>query len=181
MANRKFYNGLVRGNHSVNAPWTVKETVCAPWAYTTGVFDCSVLGVTDGNRVLLMHICPTNSANSNWGKIEKFIVTNIKKRLNPECLQGLMLGSKFNNKYSPDSPKLFDFLAGVLNKLNIPYSKFKGGDYENNVLYDSLKDEWFIGNELLDIASKDEFKTPKNLANKIFDEVKISGNDELIW
>lgn len=44
----------------VSEPWTIKESVLADKAYTSDILDCTVCGLTDGQKVLLMHICPTN-------------------------------------------------------------------------------------------------------------------------
>ena len=57
----------------VDYPWTAKESVLAKNAYTKNIFDCTVCGITDGLKVLLMHICPTRTENDNFFKIINFI------------------------------------------------------------------------------------------------------------
>ena len=64
-------------NASVEYPWTVKETVYATKANTTGVLDCTVLGLTDGIKVFLMHICPTRKENYYFSKIADYIKEKI--------------------------------------------------------------------------------------------------------
>ena len=181
VSNSIFKHKTSSGYKNVNYPWTIKQSVCAAKASTDRIFDCTALGITDGNQVLLLHICPTEPKNFNYKNIEKFIKDNIFKKLNPEYLQGFILGSKANNINSPNSTKLFDFLEGVLKKLNIPYSKFKGGNYENNLAYNSINDEWIIGNYLLDNVSRGVFGNVENAAKKIFDEIEIAKTDNLYW
>lgn len=167
----------------VNYPWTIKQTALSNKARTDGVYDCTAMGITDGDKVLLLHICPTDSRNQNFKKLENKISESILSKLNPDYLQGFILGSKKDNINSPFSSKLFEIMEGILKKLNIPYSKFKGGNYTNDIAYNSTKDEWIIGNELLDVITTKEakFKTPQKAAEKIFDQIKIADCDELSW
>ncbi len=168
--------------NNVVYPWTVKQTVYAPNAFTEGVYDCTALGINDGEKVMFMHFCPNSPQNFNWAKIEQYIFKNVFTKLNTENLQALILGSKRDNISSPRSTGLFDFLEGVLNKLSIPYSKFKGGDFENHLSYDSVKDEWLIGNKILDIVSDTKvFGSVENAVKRIFNDVKIADVDELTW
>ena len=139
-----FKKNVAGCRNNVIYPWTTKETVCAPKAFTEGVYDCTTLGIKDGEDVLFMHLCPTMPRNSNWARIERYIVNSVYSKLDPKNLQALILGSKRDNISSPRSTGLFNFLEGVLNKLNIEYSKFKGGNFENNLAYDSMKNEWII-------------------------------------
>jgi hypothetical protein len=62
----------------VDYPWTVKESVLGKQAFTKGVFDCTVCGITDGLKVLMLHICPTREENSNFSKIIDFIKKKIE-------------------------------------------------------------------------------------------------------
>lgn len=177
-----FKQSIKRCRNNVVYPWTVKQTVCANKAFTEGVYDCTALGINDGQEVLFLHLCPNIPQNDNWSKLEKYIMENVREKLNPENMQALILGSKRDNISSPRSTGLFEFLEGVLKKLNIPYSKFKGGDFENHLSYDSVKDEWLIGNKLLDIISDTKvFGSVENAVNRIFTDVKIADFDELTW
>lgn len=163
----------------VNYPWTVKESVISDKAATTDIYDCTAAGFTDGSKVLMLHICPTEPRNNNLSKIEKFI--NEKIDPNNPYLQGFILGSKNFNPNTPNSPKVFDFFLNIMNKLDIPFSYFRAGDYANNIAYSTLKDEWIIGSELLNAVDKSIFKTPQKAIEKIFEESKISNFDELTW
>lgn len=180
--NRIFNRAFANCKNKVPYPWTVKEVKFAPKAGTTDVYDCTAGGVSDGDIVMFFHFCPTEPKNFIWSKIENFLVDGIVEHLNPNYLSAVIMGSKPYNINSPNSTKLFDFLENVYKRLNIPYSKFKGGNYENNLLYNSSSDQWIIGNYLLDdIDYKTVFKTPMDAARRIFDEVKIADCDTLTW
>ncbi|MCM1338550.1 MAG: hypothetical protein NC191_02635 [Muribaculaceae bacterium] len=170
-----------RRPRSVDYPWTIRQTVFDTQASTTKVYDCTAMGINDGENVLLFHICPTEPRNKNLDKIKEFVTASIKEKLNPQALQGFILGGKKNNINSPKSINLFCFLEDILKELNIPYSKFKGGEFENHVYYNSTTDEWLIGNSLLDDVPNSVFGSPKNALNKIFDEVNIAQCDEVTW
>ncbi len=163
----------------VDEPWTIRESVLSDSAYTSDILDCTVCALTDGQSVLLNHICPTNPKNKNFGKITEYISKKINLT-NPD-LQGFLLGSKPNNINSPNSTKLFDKFEKFLNEYNIPYSKFKGGLFENHCAYSSNKDEWLIGNCLVREGIKDIYPEPMPVLQRIFDEVKISPADEISW
>lgn len=164
---------------SVNYPWTVKQSVLSDDAYTTGVVDCTACGITDGLKVLLNHICPTNSQNFNFSKIKEYISQKIDLK-NPD-LQGFILGAKLNNNETPFSGELFNMFENFMESHEIPYSKFKGGLFENHCAYLSSKDEWLIGNCLVREQLKDVFKNPMTILKRMFDEVKISPTDEVSW
>lgn len=169
----------MKASQRVDFPWTVKQSVLSDSAYTTNVLDCTVCGLTDGSQVLLNHICPTNSKNFNFTKIKEFISRKID--LENPGLQGFILGAKLNNRETPFSAEVFERLEGFMEKNNIPYSKFKGGLFENHCSYSSAKDEWLIGNCLTRESLKDIYKEPMPILNRIFDEVKISPADEISW
>ncbi len=184
IAGRADFRNLVnREFASVDYPWTIKQTALSQKARTDGIYDCTAMGVNDGEKVLLFHICPTETRNQNFKKLETEITEKIVNLLNLDCLKGFILGSKKYNINSPRSSELFDMMEGVLKKLHIQYSKFKGGDYTNDITYNSTKDEWLIGNELLDVISTKEaqFKTPQKAVEKIFDQINIADCDELSW
>ncbi len=164
----------------VNYPWTKKESVLADNAATTGVFDCTAAGLTDGIRVFLLHLCPTFEENKNFKNIENFIRKKID--LSDSNLQGFILGSKNQNLDSPDSPLVFDFFEKFMQKFNIPYSSFRGGNFIHNIAYSSSKDEWVIGSSLLEhVDKKTVFTSPEKACEKIFDKYKIAECDELYW
>ena len=162
----------------VKDPWTIKETVLADSAYTEGIIDCSVCGLTDGAKVLLTHICPTNPKNKSFSKIEEFIKNKIN--LTDKNLQGFILGSKPDNINCPHSTKLFDKFVEFMHKYDIPFSQFKGGLFEHNVAYSSKTDEWIIGNCVVTDGLRQIYKNnPEKLFNRLFDTVEVSDLDEL--
>ena len=164
---------------SVNYPWTIKESVKAPNALTTDIYDCTALGIVskDDNNVLLMHISPNGTDYKKINKIETFISKKIN--LLSDNLTGFIIGSKKNNMNSPTSTKMFDKLAGILDKYNIPYTKFKGGNYSNNIAYSSKNDTWLVANDVVDLSKNVYNKNKKQILNFMFDEIKTTPNDNI--
>ena len=164
---------------SVNYPWTIKESVKAPNALTTDIYDCTALGIVskDDNNVLLMHISPNGTDYKKINKIETFISKKIN--LLSDNLTGFIIGSKKNNMNSPTSTKMFDKLAGILDKYNIPYTKFKGGNYSNNIAYSSKNDTWLVANDVVDLSKNVYNKNKKQILNFMFDEIKTAPNDNI--
>ena len=164
---------------SVNYPWTIKESVKAPNALTTDIYDCTALGIVskDDNNVLLMHISPNGTDYKKNNKIETFISQKIN--LLSDNLTGFIIGSKKNNINSPTSTKMFDKLAGILDKYNIPYTKFKGGNYSNNIAYSSKNDTWLVANDVVDLSKSVYNKNKKQILNFMFDEIKTAPNDNI--
>ena len=73
-------------NKFVDYPWTCKESVRGKSACTTNIRDCTMCGITDGQDVFMMHICPTQDANSNFLKIKDFILKRVNfKKENLRC------------------------------------------------------------------------------------------------
>ncbi len=177
----EFYNTAFKIGEKkfVKDPWTIKESVLADSAYTTDILDCTICGLTDGEKVLLTHICPTNPANDSFAKIEKFMLSKIN--VANKYLQGFLLGSKPNNINSPNSTKLFDKFVEFMKKYDIPFSQFKGGPFENHVAYSSRTDEWVISNcGITEGINRIYKQNPLPLFDKIFDEVKVSDLDEIV-
>ena len=164
---------------SVNYPWTIKESVKAPNALTTDIYDCTALGIVskDDNNVLLMHISPNGTDYKKINKIETFISQKIN--LLSDNLTGFIIGSKKNNINSPTSTKMFDKLASILDKYNIPYTKFKGGNYSNNIAYSSKDDTWLVANDVVDLSKNVYNKNKKQILNFMFDEIKTAPNDNI--
>lgn len=164
---------------SVNYPWTIKESVKAPNALTTDIYDCTALGIVskDDDNVLLMHISPNGTDYKKINKIETFISKKID--LLSDNLTGFIIGSKKNNINSPTSTKMFDKLASILDKYNIPYTKFKGGNYSNNIAYSSKDDTWLVANDVVDLSKNVYNKNKKQILNFMFDEVKTAQNDNI--
>lgn len=164
---------------SVNYPWTIKESVKAQNALTTDIYDCTALGIIskDDNNVLLMHISPNGTDYKKINKIETFISKKIN--LLSDNLTGFIIGSKKNNINSPTSTKMFDKLAGILDKYQIPYTKLKGGNYSNNIAYSSKNDTWLVANDVVDLSKSVYNKNEKQILNFMFDEIKTAPNDNI--
>lgn len=164
----------------VDYPWTVKESVFAEKAYTKNIFDCTVCGITDGLKVLMLHICPTVGENKNFEKIIDFIRGKIDLT-NPN-LQGFLFGSKDFLEFSKKSLEIFENFEKFFNDKKIPFSKIKGGNQINDVAYSSLTDEWIISHNLLENeAIKKSFNSPLDFLKTFFNKVEISEFDEIKW
>ena len=74
---------------------------------------------------------------------------------------------------------MFDKLAGILDKYNIPYTKFKGGNYSNNIAYSSKNDTWLVANDVVDLSKNVYNKNKKQILNFMFDEIKTAPNDNI--
>lgn len=177
----KQFNNIVSGygkERFVDFPWTIKESVLSQKVYTKGVEDCSFFGLTDGVKVLGMHICPTITENFDFTKIANFIKSKID--LKNIYLQGFVLGGRRHSENN-FSFKLFDNFIKLLEENNIPYSKFKGSSNINDIAYDSITDEWIVSTPLAENENIRQTISAKTLFENIFDEVSISKEDEAIW
>ena len=163
----------------VNYPWTVKESVISNKAITKNVFDCTVCGITDGLKVLMMHICPTIKINHDFSKIVAFIKDNIN--LQDSNLQGFLFGS-VTNFQDGMSGEIFGSFESFLKEHSIPYSKIRGSRDVSDVAYSSEKDEWLIrSNARLRADINETGNGALNFLKENFDEVKISELDEVCW
>ena len=176
------FQGLTSGfakKQYVNYPWTVKESVLSEKAITKNVYDCTVCGITDGLKVLMLHICPTKKENEKFSNIINFIKTHID--LKKTNLQGFLFGSR---KDTPDnkSERIFKNFETFMKENNIPYSKIKGSSTFSDVAYSSETDEWLIKHEKMGSAEAiANCKKPINFFTTYFDDVKISDLDEVDW
>ncbi len=166
--------GKISNKNFVAYPWTIKESVLAESAFTTDIYDCTVCGITNGQKVLLNHICPTMRENKNFRTIADFIKQKID--LTNENLQGFLLGSK-NNSASPDSSLIFENFVRFFKKHSIPFSQFKGGNGTHDVAYSSIKDEWIISDKTANSVSRQS--DPFSILKKLFDKTEISELDEV--
>ena len=153
VSNENFARLILKGTKSVDFPWTISESVLGKSALTKDIYDCTSAGIVAEGEVLLMHLSPN--------------------------IQGFLIGSKKNNINSPNSTKLFDKFEKLLNKHNIPYSKFKGGNYNNNIAYLGDTDTWLISNDVVDLTKSVYRNDKKQVTKFMFDDVKISDNDIL--
>ena len=158
VSNEDFARLIPKGTKSVDFPWTISESVLGKSALTKDIYDCTSAGIVADGEVLLMHLSPNGGNYKTLNKVEKFITQKIN---------------------SPNSTKLFDKFEKLLNKHNIPYSKFKGGNYNNNIAYLGDKDTWLISNDVVDLTKSVYRNDKKQITNFMFDDVKISDNDVL--
>ncbi len=164
----------------VDFPWTIRQSVISDCAYTTGVRDCTVCGLTNGDKVLLMHISPVEHSNKNFNKIENFVKN--KFGFYSDNLRGFVLGSKPNNFDSPKSTNLFEKFVSMMQKYNIPFSQFKGGNFEHDVAYFVSNDEWLIGNCVITDGLKEIYKAhPEDLCSRIFEKISLSQYDKIMF
>ncbi len=172
-------SGLGRDKY-IDYPWTITESILSDKAYTKNVFDCTVCGITDGIKVLMMHICPTRKENINFTKIIDYIKNKIDLENNE--LQGFLLGSKNLPMLGEKSSEIFENFEKFFNKNGIPFSKIKGGLHTNNVAYCSSSDEWIVSHEMLENEKlKEHFGTPLKFLKHFYNDVKIDNLDELSW
>lgn len=168
---------MISAENFVDYPWTCRESRKASEAYTVGILDCTMCGITDGKDVFMMHICPTTSENSDFLAIKKYITDRVD--LNNKNLRALVLGAKENpSKYST---KLFDKFVKLLTKYKIPTTSLRGGNiYETvDVAYKSANDEWLISSYYFDEFIKKE--SPGTVLNKIFKTIKVADGDVITY
>lgn len=158
----------------VDYPWTCKESVKAVGAYTKDVLDCTMCGITDGQKVFMMHICPTNIENSNFYKIKNYLLKKVD--ILNKNLSALVLGGK-QTPEDGRSIALFDNFVNFLESKGIPTTSLRGGTtYEPvNVLYTSKNDEWLISGSYLDSFINKE--APEMVLGKIFPDIKLAPDD----
>ena len=157
----------------VNSPWTINESVKAVSAVTKGVFDCSVLGITDGKKVFLMHICPTKPQNQDFEPIKEYIKENINTK-DPN-LQAVLLGSQI---FCRKSQNLFENLKNLMAEIDIPCSTLRNCREYFDVLYDSIKDEWCISCEPIENCLREEKMSSEEIIKGSFYQVELSSFDE---
>lgn len=165
--------GKIGTQNSVNYPWTIKESIKAPAAYTTNICDCTMLGISDGTNVLMMHICPTIEQNHNLFSIKQFIAQKLD--LKKDNLEGILVGSKLNKK----SQEIYEKLSEVLRNFNIPYSELKIGKDPIKTAYSSQTDEWLISSSYIDKLLK-KGTEPLSILKSMFKKVNISETDEVL-
>ena len=84
--------GHISSKNFVDYPWNCSQSVRGQESYTTGVLDCTMCGITDGQDVFMMHICPTKKENSNFSKIKDFMLNKIDFK--NKDLSAFVIGAK---------------------------------------------------------------------------------------
>lgn len=144
-------------------------------AKTDRIMDCTAMGITDGENVVLLHIVPNLSSDKNYfAKIAE----KVKKSINmtSEYLQGILVGAK---KYSRESLVGYNNFVKFLKENKIPFSELKGGESVHKIAYSSDKDTWLVSNFDIDTLLQKGLDDSKKLLEFGFDKVKISKFDEI--
>ena len=161
-------------NVEVKPPWTLAESIKNKNAFSTNIIDCTVCGLTNGQDVLMLHICPTVEKNKNFSKIKDFILKNFD--VTSYDTRGFLVGSQKNNMYSQFSDTLFQNFVNFMEKFEIPFSQFRGTKkIPVHVAYSSTRDEWLLSNPIVNPYRCDLESLKMN-----FDDIKIDKGDELI-
>lgn len=161
-------------NVEVKPPWTLAESIKNKNAFSTNIIDCTVCGLTNGQDVLMLHICPTVEKNKNFSKIKDFILKNFD--VTSYDTRGFLVGSQKNNMYSQFSDTLFQNFVNFMEKFEIPFSQFRGTKkIPVHVAYSSTRDEWLLSNPIVN-----PYRCDLKSLKMSFDDIKIDKGDELI-
>ena len=161
-------------NVEVKPPWTLAESIKNKNAFSTNIIDCTVCGLTNGQDVLMLHICPTVEKNKNFSKIKDFILKNFD--VTSYDTRGFLVGSQKNNMYSQFSDTLFQNFVNFMEKFEIPFSQFRGTKkVPVHVAYSSTRDEWLLSNPIVN-----PYRCDLKSLKMSFDDIKIDKGDELI-
>ena len=178
VSEKEFQNvaSTIPNSQSTVQQWSTDDIIIAEKAKTKNIKDCTAGGITDGKKVLLFHLAPSEE---NFIEFKKFI-NNIKSKIptNKDELQGFIIGSARNNRRSR---KMFEMIEGLFKDLGINYTKLKGQSHTNDtdILYDTTKDSWLISNKEIS-QYINEKKSPKEIFAKVFETVKIAEFDEIV-
>ena len=168
-----FYWGTIGcRRYFARPPWTVKESVRGVEAYTTGIIDCSVLGISNGQDVLLMHLCPSHPDNNDFKKIKDFILEKIDQE--SKNLKAAIFGSQD----ICNSQELNKNLQDLMKQLGIPCSIFKCPIAETDVMYSSIDDEWSVSSNSIDYMLG--YLNSEEALKNAFLEIKLSHFDEIV-
>ena len=161
-------------NVEVKPPWTLAESIKNKNAFSTNIIDCTVCGLTNGQDVLMLHICPTVEKHKNFSKIKDFILKNFD--VTSYDTRGFLVGSQKNNMYSQFSDTLFQNFVNFMEKFEIPFSQFRGTKkVPVHVAYSSTRDEWLLSNPIVN-----PYRYDLESLKMSFDDIKIDKGDELI-
>lgn len=175
--------------NGVNEPWTAKEIIKRPNAYTTDISICTAGGVLDGSDVTMHHICPTPENIKNSRKTLRVLSKKIGA-INNE-MSSLLVGSM----EGLENNKIFQSFSRFIKRRKIPCTKLQELKEcrvpDTNILCKAKEKEWLINNEKIseEISKKQELlKTlsPKELQKELkkilegcFNKVEIAPCDTL--
>lgn len=145
-------------------------------AKTDRIMDCTAIGITDGEQVILLHIVPDLSSDKDYFvKIAEKVKESID--VTSEYLQGILIGAK---KYSRESLVGYNNFVKFLKENKIPFSELKGGESVHKIAYSSDKDTWIVSNFDIDTLLQKGLADSKKLLNLVFDKVRICKYDEIV-
>lgn len=162
-------------NNFVDYPWTLAESVSGENVFTTRICDCTAGVVTDGEKALMLHLCPSIKENLRFNNLFDFIIRHIDK-MAKDSLQAVILGSR----NTVVSKNLWNNMSKILETLKIPVSKFRNGKWDTSLAYKRSTDEVLISSYPLDLQIKKGNKSNLELLNSYFEDVLISDCDEII-
>lgn len=170
----KITSGFEKQNY-VNYPWTIAESVIGENVITTNVCDCTACLITDGEKALLMHICPTIKGNRDFKTLFNYICRNIQNMAKDQ-IQGIMVGSRD----TVTSRGVWSNFSEIFKILKIPVTKLRNGKWSTNIAYKRSTDEVFISSYPMDCQIKKGGKSGLELLNSQFKEVSIAEYDEVV-
>lgn len=155
----------------VDYPWTISSSKIGKDVFTHRICDCSAFLITDGQKAILKHLCPSNESNHHFTNVLDFLRNNID--LKDVNLQAVLVGSK-NTKPSQD---IWNKFIDLLDYLKIPATILKDGKSPTHLAYRTCRDEVLISNEHIEKLLKQGVNNRDAIFNG-FHEVKISPFDE---
>lgn len=158
--------------HSVDYPWTIKETVKAANVYTRQIADCSACLISTGQEAVMMHLSPENQTNHAFSIVLQTL-RNLIDLKNPN-LQAVLIGSKNTTK----SQDIFIKFQKLLEQLNIPYSTLKNSKTPINVGYNSVNDEVLLSNIKIEQQLKKNL-SPQKILENTFEKVTLNQYDKI--
>lgn len=154
-------------------PWTAAQRVLAENVATERIYDCTVLAIKDGVKVLLLHLCPTRQENQDLDSLCDYIKTLIPK--SKEHLQAVIFGSQCHSKMSI---VLNNYLLGLVRSMGIPCSVFKNSEDSFDVAYTSSTDEWYISSPSFDLRLSKGCESSEKVLKNFFEDIALSEVDK---
>lgn len=165
------YTASFPRDNFVDCPWNISTSRVARDVFTSNIADCTSCLITTGKKALLMHLYPTNEANHDISKIEKYITNNLDMK---DELQAVLVGSQPEK----ESLDIFNKFKKMLNNLGIPTSIFQTGKSRTHLAYKTSTDELVISSNYID-SGIIQGKNNKDILFDAFEKVEISACDEI--
>ncbi|MBR1775560.1 hypothetical protein IJ750_00605 [bacterium] len=145
--------------HQVGYPWQPFSRKNGKNLYTTGIQDCIAIGLVDGKKSTLFHICTAKHGEAKKLNLKGFDIKQIEHRilesvdLTSKNLHAIILGGHQIKDASKYNVKHLNKIKKILDDNKIPYSIFGArrdvhcfGKY--SMLYSTKEDTWYISNNL---------------------------------